>query len=123
MGRKLTAKKSAAKPVKNPRDSLGAVVPARLGPGDIPNCETVCKHIMGLALAVVPEDEREAVREAGYEVIKECVPECKKDLDDEAKACFVRATNMSDGDACDKALTERRKKLEKREERPKKVRP
>lgn len=81
-------------------------------PATIPNCAEVCKHIMALALETVPEGEREAARAAGAEVLKECIPGCETDLDSEARTCFMKARSMADGDACDKALTERKRKLE-----------
>ena len=75
----------------------------------VPTCTAVCVHIMELALVGVPDDEKAAVQEAGKEVLKECVPQCEEELDGEARSCFMKAGKMEDGDACDKALLERRK--------------
>ena len=88
----------------------------------IPSCATVCNHIMDLAMADVPEDERAAARAAAGEVMEECIPQCKTDLDEESRICFFKAENLADGDACDKALSERLKKKnseEGKERKPK----
>jgi hypothetical protein len=91
------------------------VAPDKLSKVVAPSCATVCNHIMDLAMADVPEDERATARAAAGEVMEECIPQCKTDLDEEARICFSRAASLADGDDCDKALSERLKKKQRRE--------
>ncbi len=93
------------------------VTPVKLIPGTIPSCAAVCSHIMDLALEDVPEAEKAAARSAAAEVMEECVPQCETDLDNDARICFSQATYMADGDACDKALSERLKKKQRMEKK------
>jgi hypothetical protein len=98
------------------------VSPHKLSNVVVPSCAAVCNHIMDLALSDVPEEERAAARAAANEVMEECIPQCETDLDEESRVCFFKAKNMADGDACDKALSERLKKRnseEGKERKPK----
>ena len=40
--------------------------------------------------------------------LPQCVAECKEDLDEEARRCFMNIPSFEDGDVCDEALDARR---------------
>jgi hypothetical protein len=99
-------------PVTTPVDSPAAVVPDKLPARKVlvPSCETVCYHIMDLALVDIPAQSFAEARAAASDVIPGCLTECRENLDDLAKICLYKAEDMAAGELCDTQQMNRQKK-------------
>ncbi len=89
--------------VTEPTDSPAAVVPEKLSPRKVlvPSCETVCYHIMDLALFDVSTESLAEAKAAASKIIPGCLTECQDNLDDEARICLYKAEDMVAGELCD----------------------
>ena len=73
-----------------------------------PSCEAVCRHILEMAVQQIASADRQSTPAEIESYLPQCVAECEADLDDEARRCFMRASTIRDGEACDEALDARR---------------
>jgi hypothetical protein len=79
---------------------------------DVPSCDELCEHavkIMGEGLSGEEKTELEAEKD---EFMLDCAEDCRKQLDDEARRCFMTSKTEDDMKRCDKAVRKRKEAAE-----------
>ncbi|MFH1532202.1 MAG: hypothetical protein ABIK09_15865 [Pseudomonadota bacterium] len=78
-----------------------------------PACDKICEHVMKIMSEGLSDDEKKEMEGEKAEFMKDCIEDCDKQLDDEAKTCVIAGKTEDDLKKCEKDARKRKKEAKK----------
>ena len=86
----------------------------------VPACDKVCEQVLKILSEGASDEDKKNMEEGKEEFMKDCIEDCGKQLDDEAKKCVMASKTEDDLKKCEKDAKKRKKDAKKDEKKDEK---